>query len=794
MPPHVQSNRWLPWLVAGALAVMVFALRWPTFDFRVWNVDEAIHAAVARTLLDGGVLYRDAIDQRTPLSYYAVALLFRAAGENNIWAMHALAALLIAGTAFGLFLIGRRWRGDLCGLWAALLFTVFSSALLYPGDAYALNTEWFVAFFTTWAAWSFWRGSNAGAGAWLGLAFLSKQPALLDLCAPLAVVVYCAWHSVERVSRVATRLASVLAGFAAPVLLVACYFARCGALGDFYFYAWQYNLRYYAPEIGQTDRLLTALKPLHLLGTQYPLALAAFLGALGYGIYRVMQARPTTAELADNPKLGYLLVWSGTSLAGAAAGGRGYDHYFIQFLPACCLAMALGLAGITRWARTHRLKQFLLPAAILWSAALLVQLGQGLLAASRQPRLPVDPSKRAGEFIREHTREDERIFVWGYHPDIYLFAERKPASRFVYGSFLTGLIPWTNIAPEKDTTYAIVPGTRDSLLHELDAIRPAFIVDCSAGPNRFWNKYPLATFPQLRDFLDKNYVLAEPAEFAGQGFQLYLIQDSARRMPLRPAGGPVAQLGVPQVFVSPVAGNQQYVEVAFAGTSANRRLQRLELLHNDAVVAAASFPPTGGLMVKCKLSLAQLGKGEHRLAARATGASGETVLSPATNLRLEPGSIPPDQLKDFVLPHLAEPLPPVSGYAAFGASVEFEAGQPIFYAHAPSTLTYRLAGDGVRLHGNFGFRPGAYDSTNLNPTDGAEFQIVLLQPDGTQLVLFRRLLEPVKNTGDRGPQPLLVKLPEKAQGLLQLVITNGPAGSATSDWTYWSNLLLETSH
>src|SRR3954465_13060750 len=125
MPP-TRAQPWLPWMVAGLLACGVFALRWPTFEFRVWNVDEAIHAAVARTLLDGGVLYRDAIDQRTPLTYYAVAALFRIFGENNIVAMHALAAALIAATAFGIFLLGRAMRGTGAGLWAALLFAVFS--------------------------------------------------------------------------------------------------------------------------------------------------------------------------------------------------------------------------------------------------------------------------------------------------------------------------------------------------------------------------------------------------------------------------------------------------------------------------------------------------------------------------------------------------------------------------------------------------------------------------------------------------------------------------------------------
>jgi len=265
--------RWLPWLTILALTAGIFALRGPSFGFQVWNVDEAIHAAVARTLLDGGVLYRDAIDQRTPLTYYAVAALFRIAGENNVWAMHALAAALIAATSAGLLLLGRDWRGFGPGLAAAILFAVFSSALLPPGDAFALNTEWFVACFTTWAAWAFHRGARAAAGGLFGLAFLSKQPALLDVGAPLAVLFIGAWTSRTRPGRFLADLWPLLGGFLVPVALAAGYLAVHGALGDALFYGWNYNLQYYGPEIGTNARVASAIEPFRLLGTHYPLTL-----------------------------------------------------------------------------------------------------------------------------------------------------------------------------------------------------------------------------------------------------------------------------------------------------------------------------------------------------------------------------------------------------------------------------------------------------------------------------------------------------------------------------------------
>ena len=116
-PTPTNSIRWLLPVIALALVAGTLWLRAPTFGFKTWNVDEAIHAAVARTLLDGGVLYRDAVDQRTPLTYCVMTAIFAVAGENNFYAMHTGVALVIAATAWLLLLVARRMGGLASGLW-----------------------------------------------------------------------------------------------------------------------------------------------------------------------------------------------------------------------------------------------------------------------------------------------------------------------------------------------------------------------------------------------------------------------------------------------------------------------------------------------------------------------------------------------------------------------------------------------------------------------------------------------------------------------------------------------------
>src|SRR6478609_5647758 len=122
----MMKNRSLPYTLGTVLLIFagVFWLRGATFGGNLWNVDESIHAAAARTILDGGVLYRDACDIRNPLSYYAFAAVFAVAGENNLAAVRLLVALLIAATAVFLYFSGRALRRPLAGLAAAGLFTV----------------------------------------------------------------------------------------------------------------------------------------------------------------------------------------------------------------------------------------------------------------------------------------------------------------------------------------------------------------------------------------------------------------------------------------------------------------------------------------------------------------------------------------------------------------------------------------------------------------------------------------------------------------------------------------------
>ncbi|MBY0425339.1 MAG: hypothetical protein K2Q22_06860 [Cytophagales bacterium] len=87
----------------------------------------------------------------------------------------------------------------------------------------------------------------------------------------------------------------------------------------------------------------------------------------------------------------------------------------------------------------------------------------------------------------------------------------RPASKYSFCNFQTGLSPFINKDPWVDTRSLIVPGSREELLSDLNRHFPAYIIDSSPANYYFYGKYPLSTFPELEAFIKKNY-RREPIE------------------------------------------------------------------------------------------------------------------------------------------------------------------------------------------------------------------------------------------------------------------------------------------
>jgi hypothetical protein len=127
-------------------------------------------------------------------------------------------------------------------------------------------------------------------------------------------------------------------------------------------------------------------------------------------------------------------------------------------------------------------------------------------------------------------------------------------------------------------------------------------------------------------------------------------------------------------------------------------------------------------------------------------------------------------------------------------------GQPAYdttglhlQAHAPAQLEFIKPGGARWLSGGFGFLEGAY-AHPPDGTDGAIFTIAFVGEKGTRRVLLERALRPCVEASDRGTQDFRIELPAAEPGKIELAISPGPQNNNAYDWTYWSELMLETPH
>lgn len=447
LPPWV-------WAALAALAVWHAALKRPGMALPL-IIDEGEYSYQARLLSEGGLPYRDAYSPKPPMIFFlyrtAYALSCDPAAPRRLalaaeWA--TLALLLAASPA--------AWS------WAARLAApaAFAALSAYPAGSlgFAANTELFVAAFLTLAACALrraWESQRPARWAWLsgaaaGAALMTKPTCLWTTAAFAALL---AWQG--RGPRL-NRLAAYAAGGALAPLAFVFYFAARGGLALFWEDAVRHNMDYARVALAtgawqsQLEWLARTVAPVLLKGS-WPACVLA-----GFGLWGV-QAKTGTRDAV------LIVAWLATGLAGLTAGLFFFPHYFLQVLPAVCLAGGLGVERLC--SRRRWLGPVLSAALAVYPAAAAARaffvdppevLAKGLLYPN-----PLYESVAAADYIRTHSSAEDSIYVFGSEPQIYVYAGRRCATEHIT------VLPLT-MYPK--------PGDGAAELAKLSAAQPKFVV------------------------------------------------------------------------------------------------------------------------------------------------------------------------------------------------------------------------------------------------------------------------------------------------------------------------------
>lgn len=402
-----------------------------------WTPDEGFLAVQAGVLNSGGDLYGDVVDRKPPVVPYLYALTFRLVGDHAMWAVRLLAVAAHVATALLLAAIARRRWGRRAGFAAGGLY-ITASAGLAPEDAQAATFEVFMVPWITAAVLLGQQGRARASGVALAVATLTKQVAGSALL-PVLFLAYRTGRS--------QGMVGALGGFVVPLAGTALWFG----VDRFTFWVVTSNGNYIDPGEAWGHAVLRALGNFAILAAANLVVLA--LAAQAWRRFRRFDVD--------------LWLWLGSAAISVAAGFHFFGHYYLQLLPPVVLLAASALAHASP--QTWRWTSGYARVSVVAFAALALTWPAGRMGHVQQ----------VADAIRERTRPDQRILIWGMYPETYWVAGRAPATRFLTAGFLTNFSGGRGAARVGEA-YA-VPGTWNDFELDLAEHPPALIVDDSRG-------------------------------------------------------------------------------------------------------------------------------------------------------------------------------------------------------------------------------------------------------------------------------------------------------------------------
>jgi len=468
------------WLWAALVAGVVVLAHIPSFFHRLLDGDEAIYGSIAALMNGGGALYADGgVDNKPPGIYWVYAATFHVAGTYQMTAIHAVGLLVMAATCVILFVIGRSLAGPRTGLLSALIYGILTGA----GNPRLLasNTELFMMLPLTASVLLIVRRRWLWAGALLAAAGAFKQVAAINLLlVPVAVLL------LEPSGRRLRASGSFAGGLSGGLLVGAVLLVSSGSLAGFWDWSigslYGYAATNWTPEL-VWQRAKDSVLP--FVGSMVVVWVAAVAFA-----WRWRRLPPAQRVIG---------AWLVVSLAGSLAGGHLSWHYFIQVMGPLALLAALAIdqalsTPMRRWVAGATIAGLAVP-MLGWGAFDLVA---DPLTYDFSP--PIPQHEAVAAYIRGHTSPQDRVFVWGDWPALYLESDRIMATRFP--GFLRGFARGSGRPPNNwDMTAQVWPELKADLIRN----PPALIVDTAHGNWSDFSMYPMTDYPVLADFVTGGY-------------------------------------------------------------------------------------------------------------------------------------------------------------------------------------------------------------------------------------------------------------------------------------------------
>jgi len=181
------------------------------------------------------------------------------------------------------------------------------------------------------------------------------------------------------------------------------------------------------------------------------------------------------------------IAWTALCYAGVVLGWRFFPRYFFLLLPPMAIAAARGLALLR-----SRICAALVVGALCVPA---VRFGPRYVNLKNWNDLALDrDSRAASKMAVENATPNATLFVWGYRPEMYVYTQMRPATKFLDSQAMTGVPADRHLT---QSGVVLTSGTREAR-EDLARSTPEIVID---GLGLYNPALAMTKYPELRDWI-----------------------------------------------------------------------------------------------------------------------------------------------------------------------------------------------------------------------------------------------------------------------------------------------------
>jgi len=411
--------------------------------------EEDLPLAVALQMKHGAVIYRDVWFDKPPL-VPAIYLLW---GVKIGWLLRLAGAIYALGASLLAYAIGTRLRSRREGYFAAALIAFFltfdtHSAVLPLAADLLLLVPHLAAICLALRG----RAFEAGVAAGIGFLFNAKAVLVLAACALFA------WPAIVPLA----------AGFILPNMVGLAWLGITGALPGYVDQVWRWPAQYAGSPVVSDPVWNGVVRTVNWLGFHAAIAVGAILFW-----WRERKWR--------------FIAWTALCYAGVVLGWRFFPRYFFLLLPPMAIAAARGLALLR-----SRICAALVIGALCVPA---VRFGPRYVNLKNWNDLALDrDSRAASKMAVENATPNATLFVWGYRPEMYVYTQMRPATKFLDSQAMTGVPADRHLT---QSGVVLTSGTREAR-EDLARSTPEIVID---GLGLYNPALAMTKYPELRDWI-----------------------------------------------------------------------------------------------------------------------------------------------------------------------------------------------------------------------------------------------------------------------------------------------------